>query len=217
MLKISLFDELKVDDTEFTSSELTEVDLVAFFAGVRLNNISEPLEIKFTCGKCGTTFEQALDLAKVIERAEQYEKPEFDFEFDVNDNKYKLTITEPSYKNLIELEEYLVQMKKSMKYSDEDIVELRAFTKPSTYIKTVNINGLAIDGFSRAGFVDKLKLYNSLPPKITFNGEKSILSLVLDDFDLEAATNMMGEVECTNEVCKQKLEGVLTNDSFFII
>jgi len=217
MLKLSLFDELKHDDDDITSSELTEIDIIAFFAGVRLNNISEPLEIKFTCGECNTSFDYKIDLEKIIERCSKYNHLEFDFAFDVNGNKYELAIADPSYRNLIELEEYVEQMRISMDYNDDDITELRAFTKPCLYIKTVKYNGSDIDGFSRAGFVDKLKLYNSLPPKITFNGAKSILSLILDEFDLEASTNMMGEIKCTNPLCLNKLEGVLTNDSFFII
>jgi hypothetical protein len=216
MLKLGLFDTLVIGD-EISSDQLTEIDIIAFFAGVRVNNISDPLEIKFTCGKCGTTFDKAIDMEKIIERCKNYKAAEFDFSFTVDDNKYNLGIAEPTYKNLLELEEYLIQMKETMDYNVDEIVELRAFTKPSVYIKTVNINGMEIDSFSSAGFVEKLTLYNSLPPKITFNGKDSILNLILRDFDLEATQNMMGDVECTNEICKEKLEGVLTNDSFFII
>jgi hypothetical protein len=214
MLKLGLFDTLVIED-EIPSNQLTEIDMIAFFAGVRFNNISDPLEINFTCGNCGTSFESSIDLEKIIENCKNYKAPEFEFSFNMNDNAYDLEIAEPTYKNLLELEEYLVQMKKTMNYSTDEIIELRAFSKPSVYIKTVKINGQEIDGFSSAGFVEKLTLYNSLPPKITFNGKDSILNLILKDFDLEAAQNMMGSIDCPN--CKNKLEGVLTNDSFFII
>ena len=215
LLKLSLFDNLLVGEDGLSSSCLTEIDLISLLAGLRLNNMSDPLEIEMYCGSCTHKFNYAIDFEKIIETCKKYEFPLFDFSFDANDIHYDLVIADPTYKNLIELDEYIRQMAIEMKMDEEDITDFRAFNKPATFIKTVSINGNIVEGFSDAGFIDKLKFYNMLPPKITFGGKKSILNLILDEFDLSASDNMMGKINCPN--CKHEMEDVLTNDNFFII
>ena len=215
ILKLGLFDELKIDKDQISSDKLKEIDLIAFLAGLRMYNIIDVMQITAFCFECQDKFIVDINLNNIIDRCSKYEFDEYKYSNSVDEIEYEIVVAEPSYKNIIELEEYVKLMSEKLKMTPEDRIELRAFTKPAIYLSEVKINGALIDNFKHSDFTEKLKLYNSLPPKITFIEKDSILNLIIDKFDLEANEKMLGNVTCPK--CKKELEGVITNDSFFII
>jgi len=214
-MKLGLFDELKVSDEKIKSEDLTELDMVCFLAGIRLNNVMEPLEIICKCGECDNKFEFKIDLETVIEKCKKIELKEFLIKTTIDDIKYELTVRYPSYKSLIELEEYITLLSKELSYNHDQSVESRLFMKPAFFIYDLNINDSKIEDFNNLDFLSKIEIYNNLPPTLTIMGDNSILNLLLTKFNLKETSSILDIIKCPK--CKHELEGVLTNDSFFII
>ena len=56
---------------------------------------------------------------------------------------------------------------------------------------------------------------DNLPPKVYSEGENNVLYQVLDLFPYTRLIKLFPKISCP--YCKQHVEGVITNDSFFII
>jgi len=214
-MKLALFDELKISNEPITSNDLTELDMVCFLAGIRLNNIMEPLEIICKCGECDNKFEFKIDLDTVIQKCKGLDQKEFLIKTTIDDIRYELTIKYPTYKSLIELEEYINLLSKELSYNEDQTIESRLFLKPAFFIYDLKINEVEVENFNTLDFLSKIEMYNELPPTLTILGENSILNLLLTKFNLQETSSILNIIKCPK--CKHELEGVLSNDSFFII
>jgi hypothetical protein len=215
MIKISLFDELLADnnDIDIKGNDLTEIDMVAFLAGVRMNNVLEPFEIICTCGDCRNEFNYEIKLYEIIENCKKAHKTQqFEYKIELDDVKYEFELGIPSYKDLVDIEFLVSVYKNQLNKNEDELKNFRIFTKPCAFIKTLKINDSKIDMNT---FAEKYEMYNSLPPIITINGKKSILNIIIENFNLIDISDVINTIVCPE--CDKKLEGVITNDSFFII
>ena len=94
---------------------------------------------------------------------------------------------------------------------------------PLKYIKNIYINNQQIvktDNdktliFRDFPFIEKISFIDNLPPDIYSGKKDAVLQKTISEFSPNRISDLFPEVKCP--YCKNKMEGVLTNDSFFII
>lgn len=217
-LKIALYDTLCLDNEKYSSSKLTEVDMLAFYAGLRLQNISSPLSITVTCDKCEKDFTVVINLEDIIEGCKKYERDEVKFEKVYNKITYTFILGDPSFKTVAEFEQYIHIVNESNIIKSLD--DYRLFTTPIKYIKYLAINGEEITDFHDSSFSDKLSFYEMLPGDITLvstDQEKkdSLLDQVINKFSNERMNKIFKKLSCPH--CRNKMGGVISYDNFFTI
>lgn len=218
-IKLALFDSL-IMDKSYKSDRLTEIDMLAFFAGLRALNIVAPLVLNITCynEECGKEFKTTVDLNDIIEKCKKYKAPEVEFEKTIDGVVYKFILSDPTFRNQIEFEQYMKMIE------EQDIMgnvnDFRLFTTPAIYIKSVSINGEIITDFKDSHFIEKLNFYEKLNGELTIttSDEKAkdcLLLQLLDHFGTESKESLFNKISCP--YCKNEVEGVITYDNFFII
>jgi len=92
LIKLALFDSLGIDKS-YKSTTLKEIDMVAFFAGVRKLNIVSPIRLTVVCDnkECGQEFTISLNLDDIIKKCREYEFKEIPFEKESKGRKYSLS------------------------------------------------------------------------------------------------------------------------------
>ena len=228
MLKLSVLKTLCLDD-QINFDQLTEVDFIALLAQLRLNNFTEKLQLTIPCNnpKCNERFNHTVNIENILKKCEQYK-----FESYQVVNKHKVKDKEIEFKFILEEStigrniEYIqyIQYLNENRSQVIDINNTKLITYPIKFIKDVFIDGQQITkiydneqpvGFDRFSIGDKLEFIDQLPPPMYSEGNKNVLGQVLKHFPHTRLTDLFGTVKCPK--CKQVREGVLTNDSFFII
>jgi len=227
ILKISILKTLCLDK-ELDIEKLTEVDFTSMLAQLRLNNFTEPLKLIIPCinPKCQKSFNLNINIDDIQDRCTKFEFQTKDIERTLkinNENmKFKFEITESSIMSNIEYQQYITFLSND-ENSVIDINNARVLSYPLKFIKNIYINGQQITqqidneivGFSQFPMSDKIKVIDNLPPKVYSEGKNSVLYKVLDLFPYTRLLKLFPEIKCP--YCKQPVEGVVTNDSFFII
>ena len=227
LLKLSILKTLSTEDLDF--GNLTEIDFIAILAQLRQNNFTEPLTLVLNCLNinCKKQYNFKIDLDKIVESCK-----EFDFKTNVIKKKVKVNDEEIEFKfelaesTVMSNLEYLnysriISENKENQFGDVNNSKLLAY--PIKFIKNIYIGGQQItqtvDGetkiFSELPMYEKIRFIDSLPPKVYSEGKKSVLSQVLEKYPHSRLTSLFQDAKCP--YCKTKREGVVTNDSFFII
>ena len=92
------------------SNRLTEIDILAFYAGLRNTNIIAPLILHVLCDKedCQKEFKITVNLDDIIANCKKYKPKVVEFEKEIDGVLYSFELSEPSFKELIEFEQYMI-------------------------------------------------------------------------------------------------------------
>lgn len=226
LLKLSILKTLCVDDIDFEN--LTEIDFITMLAQLRQNNFTEPLSLIFTCinKNCQKQYNVNINIDKIISNCK-----DFKFKTETITKKIKSkgeTIEfkfELSESTIMSNLEYLNYSKMIADNDNQigDINNSKLLAYPIKFIKNIYINGQQITMeinnevkiFKDLPMIDKIKFIDNLPPTVYSEGKKSVLQQVLVKYPHQRLMNIFDNVVCPH--CKNEREGVITNDSFFII
>lgn len=224
-LKMSILQTLCVDD-KIDFKTLTEVDFIAMLAQLRVNNFTEPVKLIVNCNKCSKKFNMEVNMEQIIESCKKFENKSLEVEkkTTIKDKEmiFKFELAESTIISNLEYMKYLEVINKD----DNKVVDInnsRVLAYPLKFIKNVYINNQQVvkkEGedtliFNQLPMAEKIDFIDNLPPKLYSEKDDGVLQTTLNEFPHQRLLNLFPKVKCP--YCKKKMEGVLTNDSFFII
>lgn len=231
MMRLALFDELLLENKhEYKASLLKVVDMVAFHAQLKMQT-SKTIDMVFTCGKCGTTTNVKVDLEKILKNCCSYTFRKFSIKVSGGSpsHDYEFVICEPSYMDTLILAE---SVRKSQDVLSETLNEAEfyyAYSKLCLYISEVKLDGNLITNndnrpFNMIPVQDRLKFFDSIDQRITISEDNpdSLLNFISKNFSEEDISGSLfngtySPDVCSNKECGQKMENVITYDTFFTV
>ena len=227
LLKVSTLKTLCIEDIDFL--KLTEVDFIAILAQLRQNNFTEPLTLILNClnPECKKQYNFNINLEQIIQKCKEYERHTemIKKQAQIGDEMVEFTF-ELQESTVMSNLEYLHYTKLISENNEEDVVDInnsQLLAYPLKFIRNIYIGGQqitqTIDGevkpFSDLPMIEKIRFIDTLPPKVYSEGKNSVLSQVLKHYPHSRLLSLFPTAKCP--YCKTKREGVVTNDSFFII
>lgn len=233
VVRLALFDDLLLEGTrEYRSSQLKMVDMVAFYAQLRLQSLRDGKKPRLAvqCPKCGAVNLVEIDLRKVLENCGKHSFDSFlvKAEGGTPRRRYEFTLCEPAYLDTLILAE-------SMRRSDSDVRSLVdaefcfVYNKLCLYIDSASIDGKDVEGddgekFSKIPVADRLKFFDSLDQSITVDEENpdSLVSVIARSFPEDRASSLtfdgaLSQEKCSGEGCGVLLKEVTSYDAFFTV
>ena len=224
-IKLSILQTLCMDD-EINFNSLTEIDFIDMLAQLRVNNFTEPVKLVINCGKCSKQFNMDVNMEQIIKSCKKFENKSLVVEkkITIKDKEtiFKFELQESTIISNLEYLKYIEVINKE----EQEVVNInnsRVLAYPLKFIKNIYINDQQIVkqdngeilNFSQLSMIEKIDFIDNLPPKLYSEKRDGVLQTTLQEFPPQRLLNLFPKVKCP--YCKNKMEGVLTNDSFFII
>ncbi len=200
---------------ELNLNELTEIDMIAILAGVKVNNPMKETDFTTKCNNCSEKFVFKINFNEMVANSKLHKPIVGEFEYKHNKLNFMIMLSEPS--NIVELEYIrLINIyKEDDTINDEELkkkVILNSFIK---FIKEVYINGDKIEDWSGKKFHEKMMAVdNHFPSKMIFK-DGGLQTKITELFGKNYVNSIFPKVRCPH--CKKEKEGMIDSKSFFIV
>lgn len=226
-------------DPQFDIESLTDVDYMSLLVAFRLNTFSHPLTLKLRClnlveekvnkdgvektieKPCNHTILVNVDMNSILSKTFAYKFKSVEFSKRIKDTDYKFVLKDPNIFDFIGYQSFIESIKTNSDETSADtetLKNLAFFNYPIQFVSAIFINNEPIEDYQTTKFVDKIKFFGEqIPPEIIFtlDDDKNLINTINREFPKDRINSLFQEIVCAK--CKDKKEGVITFDSFFII